>query len=618
MVYKTTILFYNLHHKHHNYAESSYQSVLYHANSKSPYESKELLGRFVGVNMTSGSAMNVSTLTGDTQRPITPSTVRSRITLTDPNLHLSPAGGELDSHLMSKPDNNNTYVQEEERQRVEDMPTGDEDPDGPLQPDKLVGRASIVRQIKTFNDETQDKTHTYFLCEVPDHEMVQIRDYQSSKQDNHNFFRLVTDTVHQGPLTPQDPNYLGTAWITFANWEDRSSTYKHSSTIGKDMLHNNLLDKSGWEHPKHRAKNKKTLDQKVKQHVLQLKYWETILIHSVEIPQDCQSTHQLDRYIHNTNTTDSEQPHSKQLFEYEFAIDRAKLKASDPTLEGYKKLHCQMIFANKQDGRHKIRFKPAQHLTTGLKGRAYSRVVTLRSPGLDPLNKSHDSLSLRSLHIITLTTKLNGLELYQADVGPGYPDPLGREQIYFKASKDFMHLEMKDLMLILYKAQYEHPKTFIDQLKAPPKDSEQGYQSKANPSHTFHLGCHNIQDQDSNMNQAPIDWLCNAQSTVARATFGSEIVAAPTTNKMGYIIRYTFRMMGIPSRPQLGKQVNDLAYHYTRKAIAIDMIHTVHVAGINYSVEYRTKVLGYQEWIQIQHPVIYWQDGTATIPTKGE
>ena len=63
---------------------------------------------------------------------------------------------------------------------------------------------------------------------------------------------------------------------------------------------------------------------------------------------------------------------------------------------------------------------------------------------------------------------------------------------------------------------------------------------------------------------------------------------------------------------------NALAYHYTRKAIATGMIQMLHVAGINNPADCMTKILGYQEWIRILRPVLFWQGNTATIPTKGE
>jgi hypothetical protein len=140
------------------------------------------------------------------------------------------------------------------------------------------------------------------------------------------------------------------------------------------------------------------------------------------------------------------------------------------------------------------------------------------------------------------------------------------------------------------------------------------------------------------LNKTPMDWYCKKQSTVACATFGSEFVAAKTATEKAYDLRYALRMMGIPvdyetyvfgdnaavitqstiPHSQLGKRHNALAYHYTREAIATGMIRMFHIRGINNPTNCMTKFLGFQEWIRILRPVLFWQGDTAKIPTKGE
>jgi hypothetical protein len=143
-------------------------------------------------------------------------------------------------------------------------------------------------------------------------------------------------------------------------------------------------------------------------------------------------------------------------------------------------------------------------------------------------------VSLRSLRIILLAAKLNGLELYQADVGSVYLEALTGEKICFVAGKEFAHLGMEGHTLTLHKALYglrssgqcwyshfsktlrsegfaptladpdvwmrknlkeglweyicvyvddlalamKDPKSFIDKLKALPEDGGHGYQLK--------------------------------------------------------------------------------------------------------------------------------------------
>ena len=65
-------------------------------------------------------------------------------------------------------------------------------------------------------------------------------------------------------------------------------------------LDNHFLDEPGWKHFKRRAKNKKTLDQKLKQHVLQHKRHAPIFMYGVEIPRDWESARQLNTKKVNT------------------------------------------------------------------------------------------------------------------------------------------------------------------------------------------------------------------------------------------------------------------------------------------------------------------------------
>ena len=121
-----------------------YEPVFFNAENRYPSESTELSGRFVGFSLNQGDAMTFLILTDDTQRIITRSAVCSRNTLKDPNFRLAPAGGEVDSHPGSKPVRNCIYAKDSQGQRVEDLPTSDEAPEGPLKPDELIGRSFLL------------------------------------------------------------------------------------------------------------------------------------------------------------------------------------------------------------------------------------------------------------------------------------------------------------------------------------------------------------------------------------------------------------------------------------------------------------------------------------------
>jgi len=151
------------------------------------------------------------------------------------------------------------------------------------------------------------------------------------------------------------------------------------------------LGKDGWKQLRCRAKNKKTLDQKVNQHKKQHKHFAPVSMYGVAILRDSTNARRLDKENGNTKWVDSEGLELKTLFDYKFAVDQG---FGDLMLEGYTKIRCQMIYAVKHDGRHKARFVAGGHLTQEPEESVYSSVV-----------------SLRSLRIILLAAKLDGLEL---------------------------------------------------------------------------------------------------------------------------------------------------------------------------------------------------------------
>jgi hypothetical protein len=278
-------------------------------------------------------------------------------------------------------------------------------------------------------------------------------------------------------------------------------------------------------------------------------------MYGVEIPRDWESARKLDTDNKNTKWADAEQLEIKQLFEYEFAKDRGKLRRDDPTLVGYTRIPCRMIYAVKHDGRHKARFVAGGHRTKEPEDSVYSSVV-----------------SLRSLRIIILAAELNKLELYQADVGSAYLEALTGELIYFEASAEFKHLGMEGHVLVLHKALYglrssgqcwhSHfsktlrsegfapsladpdvwmrknlkanlweyicvyvddlalamldPKSFIDKLKALPEDGGHGYQIKGDGPLTFHLGCDYIRDKDGTLRAEPKKYIAKMVESYER------------------------------------------------------------------------------------------------------
>ena len=94
-----------------------------------------------------------------------------------------------------------------------------------------------------------------------------------------------------------------------------------------------------------------------------------------------------------------------------------------------------MIFAVKHDLRRKSRFVAGGHMTDTPKDSTYSSVV-----------------SLRGLRLAIFLAELNGLQIYQADVGNAYLEAYTSEKVYFIAGPEFKELEGH--IMIIVKALY--------------------------------------------------------------------------------------------------------------------------------------------------------------------
>ena len=110
-------------------------------------------------------------------------------------------------------------------------------------------------------------------------------------------------STHQGPLTPKDPNYDGSAWILLVNWEDGSTAYEPLNMIAKDApdmcarygLDNNLLAFDGCKKLCRRAKTKKLLELKTNQAKKQQSRYTPVYRYGVEIPRDSSHAREIDK-----------------------------------------------------------------------------------------------------------------------------------------------------------------------------------------------------------------------------------------------------------------------------------------------------------------------------------
>ena len=117
-----------------------------------------------------------------------------------------------------------------------------------------------------------------------------------------------------------------------------------------------------------------------------------------------------------------------QLDEYETFRDLGR-GAKAPA--GYKHICCHFVFDVKHDGRHKSHLVAGGHLTDVPLESVYSGVV-----------------SLQSLRLVIFLVELNGLALFQADIGNAYLEAKTKEKVYFIADAGFGAHEGHTLLIV--------------------------------------------------------------------------------------------------------------------------------------------------------------------------
>ena len=135
------------------------------------------------------------------------------------------------------------------------------------------------------------------------------------------------------------------------------------------------------------------------------------------------------------------------------------------------------------------------------------------------------------------------------------------------------------------------------------------------------------------INQTPVIWFSKKQETVETATYGSEFMAARTAIQQIMALRLNLRYLGVPihgathlfgdnksvvtsgsiPHSRLTKRHHGLSYHFTREAIASDMISFHHLPGHLNPADILSKHWGYsQVWTFLQ-PLLFWRGNTAHL-----
>ena len=159
-----------------------------------------------------------------------------------------------------------------------------------------------------------------------------------------------------------------------------------------------------------------------------------IFMFGVEVPRNHNEAMALDKKNGNDYWAKAEALEIAQLKSYETFEDLGhKNTATRP--EGHKRISLHFVYAVKHDGRHKARAVAGGHMTETPVESTYASVV-----------------SLRGIRMVTFLAELNGLEIWQTDVGNAYLEAMTQEKVYVIAGDEFGQL--KGNVLVIKRALY--------------------------------------------------------------------------------------------------------------------------------------------------------------------
>jgi hypothetical protein len=438
-----------------------YQPVYYqHYEKGFPSQSKEKLGRWVGVAENKGDLMTFWIMDEQTRHVVARSNVRP-VSVEDPNNRLASVGGEVGTMVSRKP-----IV----------MSTGDlcdNPPDAKLPqftPDELLGisflhkpepdgetlRAHVVRKIEerdadaernivkfliTIGDNDYDEIITYNeLCDIVEAQIEKepiLDDLPMGENPTvENVCKFQAIIGHDGPLKPSDHKHNGSMWNLLILWDDDTQTWEPLTIIAKDDpvsvadygKANDLLSEPGWKRIRNIARKKKNLQRMLNQARIDPGRRVPKYKFGVQIPKGYSEVETLDKINGNTMWKDACQKEIDLLQEYKCFQDAGKYT---PTPRGYQRIKLIWVFDVKQDLRRRARLVAGGHMTEPIKESSYSGVV-----------------SLRSFRICIFLGELNGLKISSADISSAYLEAYTQEKVVFTAGEEFGDLHGHTLMIV--------------------------------------------------------------------------------------------------------------------------------------------------------------------------
>ena len=428
-----------------------------------PSSSNEKKGYSVGFAANQGDSLTWRTLTEDTHMIIICSGIQSALSTTTNQCLASPSGEgtTLPFHIP--------YPQQSQLSLPldpldESTPTFEhfvnsqsgEDEDNPIHManidiPNLLGRSFLLppedngehhmAKIIDIDDHGQPLEDIKFKLKINKDQAEEIISYNQlmdyiqkgtdAEEDPDSLFKFRDIVAHQGPLESIDPDQKGSKYNVMVEWESGEVTYEPLTLISKEDPINcavyakkhDLLDTTGWNHPKRHAKISKRLIRAVKQSWIRQVRASARYQHGFQVPKDYNDAIRLDK--ENSNT------HLQDAMNLELTGKAQFHNGKAVTPDGFQMIRVHFVYAVKHDGRFKARLVADGHLTKEPVESIYSGVV-----------------SLRSLRMVVFLSQLNALEIWGADVGNAYLEAYTDEKLCIIAGPEFKELQGHPLIMI--------------------------------------------------------------------------------------------------------------------------------------------------------------------------
>ena len=451
---------------------SFYESVYYRIDSSEPdfnfpSSSNDNKGYWAGFAANQGDSLTWRTLTEDTQRIIICSGIQSSLSTTTNQCLASPSGeGTTLPFSIPYPQHSKNSLPldpfDESTANFEQFVNSQsgEDEDNPI-PMANIDIPIPFGSSFLLPPEDNGEHHMAKIIDIDDHgppledmkfkfkinkdqaeEIMsynQLMDYiqkgTDGEEDLDLLFKFKDILAHQGPLESTDPNHKGSKYNVMVEWEPGEVTYEPLTLISKEDPINcavyakkrDLLDTTGWNHPKRHAKISKRPIRAVKQSRIHQVRASARYQHGFQVPKDFNDALSLDKENGNTHWQDEMDLELTQIHEYKVFKDTGKAQFHDGkavTPDGFQKIRVHFVYAVKHAGKFKARPVADRHLTK------------------EPV------VSLRSLRMVVFLSQLNDLEIWGADVGNAYLEAYTDPNLCIIVGPEFKELQVHLLIMI--------------------------------------------------------------------------------------------------------------------------------------------------------------------------